>query len=141
VPRSESYNTKAHREIQNYLEQNWASTVSAADILQYLKENGTPVNATTVYRYLEKLCSEHAIIKYVASKGQKSVYQLSRQDHRCSEHLHLKCTKCGKILHLDCGFMDEFKDHLKGYHDFQLQYEGNILYGVCSGCSGVKVDK
>ncbi|MCI2106678.1 MAG: transcriptional repressor [Intestinimonas sp.] len=134
MPRSESYHTKARQEILNYLK-GCRGTVSAADIIQQLKENGISVNPTTVYRYLDKLCSDHAAMKYVANKGGKAVYQLTGQDQHCLEHLHLRCIKCGRIIHLDCGFMEEFKGHLQEHHDFRLQCEGSVLYGVCSGCS------
>lgn len=134
MTKNENYHTKARQEILNYLRSCWASPVSASDILQHLKEIGTPVNPTTVYRYLNKLCSDHVLIKYVASKGQKAVYQLAEQNQNCSEHLHLKCSRCGKIIHLDNGFMEEFRRHLQTHHDFQLQCEGSMLYGVCQSC-------
>jgi len=134
MPRSENYSTKARQEIMGYLKKKWSSTVSASDILQYLTETGVSVNPTTVYRYLDKLCSDHTLIKYVANKGEKAVYQLS-ENQQCADHLHLTCTKCGRIIHLDCGFMDEFKNHLQGHHNFQLQCEGGMLYGVCNSCA------
>ncbi len=138
MPRSESYNTKARGEIMKYLESCRANTVSAADILQYLQENGMSVNPTTVYRYLDKLCSDHVLIKYVASKGEKAVYQFIGQGQCCTEHLHLKCIKCGSIIHLDCGFMEEFKEHLQIQHGFQLRCEGSMLYGICSKCAAAE---
>jgi len=140
MPRSESYSTKARHEIMTFLKRNWSSTVSASDVLRFLTENGTPVNSTTVYRYLDKLCSDRIIIKYVANKGEKAVYQLSEDQH-CADHLHLTCVKCGRIIHLDCGFMDEFKDHLQGHHNFQLQCKGSMLYGVCNSCASADKNK
>lgn len=140
MPRSKSYSTKARQEIMDFLKRNWSNTASVADILQYLTEKGMPVNPTTVYRYLDKLCSDHTIIKYTANTGEKAVYQLSENQH-CADHLHLTCTKCGRIIHLDCGFMDEFKDHLQEHHNFQLQCEGGMLYGVCNSCASADKNK
>lgn len=133
MPRNESYNTKAKLEILAYLNK-CSNTVSVADILKHLKENGILVNQTTVYRCLDKLCSDHTIIKYVSSKGKKAVYQLSEKSGQCAEHLHLKCIYCGKIIHLDCSCMDNFKSHLQNCHDFMLQCEGAMLYGICTNC-------
>lgn len=140
MPRSESYSTKARQEIMSCLKKNWSATVSVSDILQYLTERGVPVNQSTVYRYLDKLCSDHAVIKYISDKSQKAVYQLAEDQH-CEDHLHLKCVKCGRIIHLDCGFMDEFKGHLKEHHNFELQCEGSMLYGVCGNCSSADKNK
>lgn len=135
MPRSEGYNTKARQDILDYFKSCKEHTLSAADILKHLQDLGNPVNPTTVYRYLDKLCSDHTIIKYTAVKGEKAVYQLSSQEQHCSEHLHLKCVKCGKVIHLNCGFMDEVKAHLQGYHNFQLQCEGYMLFGLCNTCA------
>lgn len=134
MARSESYSTRARTEILNYLKQNRSGTVSVRDILQYLQNQGLSVNRTTVYRYLDKLWSDHIILKYADSSCEKAVYQFAGEDGHCAEHLHLKCRKCGKLIHLDCGFMDEFRNHIQQHHSFELQCDGNILYGICDQC-------
>ena len=91
------YTTKTRQIILEYLKRQQAVTVSVSDIEEYLKDEGIRINTTTVYRYLDKLCTEH---------------------------LHLKCIKCGKIVHLDCDFMDELREHLYQDHGFRLQCSG-----------------
>ena len=54
--------------------------------------------------------------------------------HHCEEHLHLQCVKCGKIIHLECEFMDEISEHILKDHGFELQCKNSILYGMCSAC-------
>ena len=127
----EPYRTKARTEMMRYLEENRLRTVSAEDILQDLQKSGLRISATTVYRNLEKLCQEHIVMKFVAEKGEKAVYQLEHAEKQCKEHLHLKCLKCGTVIHMDCGFMEEVESHLKEGHGFTLQCEGSVLYGVC----------
>ena len=51
-------------------------------------------------------------------------------------HLHLKCVKCGKIIHLECHFMEEISHHIEESHGFTLQCKNSILYGVCKECKG-----
>ena len=109
-------------------------TVTAADIDQYLKRNGDAVNITTIYRYLDKLATDGTVMKYVAEAGGKAVYQYVELGQHCEEHLHLKCVKCGCIIHLDCGFMDEIAEHIQKDHGFQLQCKNSILYGICKDC-------
>ncbi|KAB0578858.1 Fur family ferric uptake transcriptional regulator [Fusobacterium naviforme] len=135
MPRSASYSTKARQGIMRCLEESSASTISVSDILGYLSERGLSVSPTTVYRYLDKLCLERRVIKYVAKKGEKAVYQLEREGQHCAEHLHLKCVHCGRVIHMDCGFMDEVEEHLKSGHGFRLQCEGSVLYGLCKDCA------
>ena len=68
-------------------------------------------------------------------KGERAVYQYADEAHHCHEHIHLKCTRCGEIFHMDCHFMDEVRQHLQAEHGFTLQCEGSILYGVCRRCA------
>ena len=88
-----------------------------------------------MYRYLDKLAGEQRIMKYVADKGEKAVFQYVDEGRHCREHLHLKCVQCGRIYHLDCHFMDEVRAHLMAEHGFTLQCEGSVLYGLCRRCA------
>jgi DNA-binding transcriptional regulator YhcF (GntR family) len=81
------------------------------------------------------LVGEQRIMKYVADKGEKAVFQYVDEGRHCREHLHLKCVQCGRIYHLDCHFMDEVRAHLMAEHGFTLQCEGSVLYGLCRRCA------
>lgn len=129
------YTTKARTIILDFIKNNSSSTVSVADISNHLKKMGCNTNTTTIYRYLEKLCEEKIIIKYPDKSGEKSIYQLEDENEGCDEHLHLKCVSCGKLIHMDCGFVDELSEHIKKNHDFNVIYKGNILYGLCEQCA------
>ncbi len=129
-----TYNTKARRYILEFLEQNSEVTVSAADILKYLETKGENINQATVYRYLGKLTDEKKVIKFSEGVSGKAVYQFVKQSD-CDGHLHIKCVKCGKLIHLNCGFMDELKTHIEEKHEFSLKCTGSILYGICNECN------
>lgn len=128
------YATASRKRILDFLKKNSDRTVTVADIDGYLKECDSEVNITTIYRYLDKLAGEGTVIKYVAEKGGKAVYQYVEQGHRCDEHLHIKCVKCGCIVHLECDFMDEIAEHILRDHGFALQCKNSILYGTCEKC-------
>ena len=91
------YTTKTRQIILEYLKRQQAVTVSVADIEKYLKDEGIKVNTTTVYRCLDKLCAEHIVIKYPDLNSDKAVFQFAGEEKKCTEHLHLKCIKCGKV--------------------------------------------
>lgn len=129
------YNTKSRKLILDYLESKIDTTVSVADIIEHLKMMGESINPTTVYRYLNKLTEEKKVLKFSEDEGNKAVYQMVRHTHSCHGHIHIQCTKCGKLLHLDCDFMDDFISHLKKEHNFSLKCESSLLYGICSECS------
>ena len=121
--------------ILDYLINNCQHAVSASNILEHLEAQGASPNPTTVYRYLDKLAGEQRIMKYVADKGERAVFQYVDEGRHCREHLHLKCVQCGRIYHLDCHFMDEVRAHLMAEHGFTLQCEGSVLYGLCRHCA------
>lgn len=129
-----SYVTASRRKILDFLKESDERSVTAADVDAYLKAQNSEVNITTVYRYLDKLAKEGTIMKYVAEKGGQSAYQYVNPARRCSEHLHLKCLKCGRIIHLDCQFMKEISNHMSKDHGFSLHCENSILYGICREC-------
>lgn len=138
MARSGGYNTKTRQLILTYLQDNRRHAVSAAEILIWLEQQALPTSPTTVYRYLEKLAAEGRVMKYVADKGEKAVFQYVDDGAHCHEHLHLKCVQCGQIYHLDCGFMDEIRDHLMASHGFALTCSGSMLHGVCAKCNAMK---
>ena len=132
------YATISRKKILEFLKKNSDRTVAVADIDHYLKAQDCEVNITTIYRYLDKLAKDGTVIKYVDEKGNPAVYQYVELGHHCEEHLHLQCVKCGKIIHLECEFMDEISEHILKDHGFELQCKNSILYGMCSACQESK---
>jgi len=131
----QNYNTKARKMILEFLENNSETTVCVTEIMDYLTTKGLTVNLTTVYRYLNKLTAEQKVIKLSGEDGQKAVYQLIHHQKTCDEHIHTQCIKCGKLIHLECDFMNELKTHLREGHGFELKCKGSILYGLCKDCA------
>lgn len=129
-----SYTTVSRKKILDFLKSSSEKTVTAADVDSYLKSKNSEVNITTIYRYLDKLSKEGTVIKYVAEKGSQTAYQYVEPGRKCEEHLHLKCVRCGKIIHLDCHFMQEISSHILDSHGFTLQCKNSMLYGICRDC-------
>ncbi len=130
----EGYRTKSKSEILNYLERNSDKRVSVADIMSYMEENHIDINRATVYRNLEKLTLAGDILKYKTSDKEMTVYQCIKNRDGCNSHLHLQCERCGRIIHLECGFMHLISDHLLADHGFELKCSGSVLLGTCSRC-------
>ena len=119
-----TYTTVARTELLELLRDRADRTVTAAELAEALA-----VNKTTVYRNLDRLAEEGAVMCY----GDRT-YQYVGEKADCHGHLHLKCARCGRVYHLDCGFMDEIRRHIAHSHAFTLQCEGSVLYGVCENC-------
>ena len=132
--RQRTYSTTSRKKILQYLEEQKDKTVSVNDILQYLIIEGCDTNITTIYRYLDKLVIEGIVLKYVAQKGEKATYQFVNGSPECHAHLHMKCRICGRVIHLNCKFMDELSEHMLQNHGFFLECKDSILSGVCEEC-------
>ena len=85
MARSDGYNTKTRQLILDYLIRNRQHAVSASNILEHLEAEGASPNPTTVYRYLDKLAGEQRVMKYVADKGEKAVFQYVDEGRHCRE--------------------------------------------------------
>ncbi len=130
-----SYNTLSRSAIDGIFVGNKDKSYSVIEIVSILHEIGIDVNKTTVYRYVTKLCENNVLIKFVAEKGEKTLYKYNDKNLGCDNHLHLKCSVCGKIEHLGCNDMDEFKTHILKEHGFYLNCASSVLYGTCKKCS------
>ena len=128
------YKTSGRQHIMEYLIEHKDRGVSALDIYSYLEEKGSRVNITTIYRNLDKLVKDGDVMKYASEQGEKCTYQYTERKTECHNHLHLKCTVCGGVIHLDCGFMKEFGRHIEEHHKFVIQCQNSMIYGVCEHC-------
>ena len=128
------YQTNNRMKIMGILKDNRNRTLTVEEIGKCMTAQGCSVNRTTIYRYLEKLEQDGTLMKYVAEKGKKTSYQLMEPGGNCEGHLHLQCSECGKVLHMDCEFMKELQEHIVGIHHFEIEYRNSILYGICEQC-------
>lgn len=129
-----NYKTEMRNAALKFLAENIDKSLTAKEILGYLTSIGINANITSVYRYLDNLCKSGRVKKFVSEKGQLATFQYFGENC-CGEHLHLKCTDCGQIIHLDCKFMDEISEHFFIKHGFKLDCENTVIYGKCDKCA------
>lgn len=134
------YNTRQRELILECLMNSGGRHITAEDILEYLKEKDTPVGKSTVYRYLEALTEQGVIRKYTIEDGIGACYQYVGNPGGCQEHYHLKCSRCGRVFHVSCEFMDGINSHILKAHDFRVDSGKTVFYGVCGAC-GKKEEK
>ena len=128
------YRTRLKSELLSLLKEHKAQAMSAKDIYECLQKRGQSANLATVYRQLDRLVEEKALVKSIPEHG-KSAHYLWSEAGACYEHLHMQCMHCGRILHLDCHDADSFARHLEDEHGFVLCVQKTVLYGVCADCA------
>ena len=110
--------------------------ITAGDVCEYFKKQGTPIGQSTVYRQLEALVDEGLLQKYVISQGTPACFEFVGEDvHEEGEPcFHCKCEKCGKLIHLHCDELDGLQSHIRGEHGFEINSMRTVFYGLCEDC-------
>lgn len=129
-----AYKTVTKQLVIDFLKSKAETTVSVEEIKNYLSENENNANITTIYRILDKLYENNLLMRFSDEKKKRYTYKYVSNESMCREHIHLKCSNCGKIVHLDCEHSDEFIRHIYNEHGFLLRCDNAILYGLCKNC-------
>lgn len=129
-----SYNTKQGGLILSLLQKKTGRHFTADEIISELAKDGQPVGKATVYRHLDKLIRQGAVRKYFAEEGQSACFEFIDKNGNCESHYHLKCSGCGRLIHVECGYLDELAQHVLEHHGFVISPEKTVLYGLCDKC-------
>lgn len=130
-----NYNTKQKSAIMQCVKSVKDKHFTVDSLCETMAENGETVGRTTVYRYLEALAKDGILRKYAAAQGESVCYQYVGEQNECNEHFHLKCEKCGCLIHMECDEMHHLAKHIKSHHGFSLDPFKTVIYGVCEVCS------
>ncbi|MBQ8260812.1 MAG: transcriptional repressor [Lachnospiraceae bacterium] len=137
MSKKNSYTTKGRTEILSILEENKDRGITVQEIRDLMEQEECLVNPTTVYRYLDKLCADGTVVKHIAAKGKKAMFQLAGTKQTCHTHLHIQCKQCGRVAHLECSFMKEIENHFLKHHGYTLDCSDSIIHGLCEQCRSV----
>lgn len=91
------------------------------------------ISLSSIYRNVNKLVDQGYIRRFVKDGSRKFRYQYVG-DADCNAHLHFKCVKCGKIIHMDHDTMEEILGSAMKNNDFRIDIGKTILYGSCRSC-------
>ena len=133
MDRKTSYNTKQKQIIYRFFEENREKQFSAKEIFESLKDDAE-IGESTVYRLIKTLTDDGAIRRFNGKNTKSIVYQFAGKNEHCHEHLHLKCSDCGELIHLDCELSKEFEEHMGKHHGFLIDPIKTIFYGTCMEC-------
>ncbi len=128
------YKTKQRQAILDFLIENKDKHVTAASISDHLERDGARVGTTTIYRHLDKLLEQGLVRKYTVDGTTSACFQYADQNEQCKNHFHLKCEKCGKLIHLNCSHTAQLCSHIFDEHGFEINNYRTVFYGICKGC-------
>ena len=130
------YNTQQREKIMDFLISKAGEHVTASDVCNYLVENNSNVGTTTVYRHLDRLVKEGLVKKYTIDSTSAACFEYIEEFGDCLRKgcTHLKCTNCGKLIHLHCDNMRTIEKHIYEEHGFKVDMSRTVFYGLCEEC-------
>lgn len=129
---STGYNTESKKQLLDFFIKNANRQFTPSEIIYELGKTGAIVGTSTIYRQIKKLCDTGILKKYSEDGTYK--YQYTGKSNECDNHMHLKCTNCEKIFHIECC-TNELVLQIYKSHGFKVDSGSTILYGTCSACT------
>ncbi len=138
--RKAEYRTGNKTIVSEFFQNNAEHHYTVETVFEDLKRSGFNIPKSTLYRIIGNLCRSGILKRYESDSEDCFVYQYANFGTTCDDHFHLKCTKCGKLIHLECDKMNEIKDHIMEEHGFMIGGSG-IINGICGKCLSDKNEK
>ena len=128
------YKTKARGAIMEYLKSHSDQRFTAGDIYKQLNQNESGIDRATVYRNLDRLWEEGALVRFREPDSNATLYQYFGEKDTCNRHMHAQCSECGKIFHLENEFVEEFTDHMQSVYGIDIDPSKTMIVGKCGEC-------
>lgn len=128
------YNTGQRRRLLAFFESHRDERLSAEQIAEMISSEGGEISLSAIYRNIERLEQEGLLRRDASSDGRKAVFQY--MGGSCADHLHLQCTGCGDVIHLDDDATDAMRRAVSSCGEFSIDERKTVLYGRCKKCSG-----
>ena len=130
------YRTRQREELLGYLQTMPGEHFTAAELCAHLRERGSSIGQTTVYRQLERMVDEGLLNKYTIDAGSPACFAFIDREKSCGEHcFHCRCERCGRLIHMHCEELEEIQKHLREHHGFYLNPLRTVFYGLCGECA------
>ena len=128
-----AYNTNHKKKILDFLIANEAHHFTIEEIIEALNTGDSVPGKSTVYRQISALMREGIVRRFESPDTDSFVYQYAAGVD-CDHHFHLKCVRCGKLIHMECKQLNDVRDHILREHGFLIG-GSSIIYGICADCS------
>lgn len=124
------YNTHQRKALIDFLQSNGEKAFTIEEIVSQM--SGDEISQSTAYRLMTKLVEDGLVHRSVKGNSRSFVYQYI-SDKKCEGHLHMKCTGCGKVYHLDHSITAHIQNDIQSNTNFEIDSH-TVLLGKCNEC-------
>jgi len=96
----------------------------------FMKNKNYSISRATLYNTIELLLDCNMVIKHQFGKNMAQF----EKAHKCKQHDHLICTKCGKVIEFCDPRIQEIQDSVGKLMNFEIAYHYMYFYGICAEC-------
>ena len=101
--------------------------------IESLEEAVRGISKSAIYRNINQMVEDGAVRRFQKEGSRKFLYQYMG-DPACSNHLHLTCSDCGVVYHMDTPSSVVVSNTLTTLANFNLDTSKTMLFGHCSSC-------
>lgn len=101
---------------------------TADEIYNVIVNEHPNISRGTVYRNLKQLSESGEIRKMEIPGG------ADRFDHRCHDHYHARCLKCGQVFDVEMEYIKDLEKKIKDTHGFEFSGHDIMFKGICPEC-------
>lgn len=130
------YQTEQKRILLAYMKAHSEEAFTIEELCGKLKKEKGEASVpgkSTVYRIMPGLVEAGLVKRFVKGNSRKFLYQMVCGEH-CDSHLHMKCSVCGKLYHMEDEESEELLQQVMRKHHFQIDEGQTVLFGQCEGC-------
>lgn len=132
-----TYQTHQKTDLIDFLRKHADKAFTIDDIAHGMKADPDFANApgrSTIYRLIPRLVEDGTVRCFAKGGGSKATYQIIGGQH-CHHHMHMKCTGCGRLIHMSDSQSDKLLDHIRASSNFSVDLSQTLLFGLCNGCT------
>ena len=130
------YQTEQKKVLLDYLSQHSDQAFSIDELAVGMKADtalSSVPGKSTLYRLISQLVEEGRVKRFTKGHSRHFLYQMVSCPH-CTEHLHLRCTICGKLYHMEDQESAQIVREILERHHFAVDGADAILPGCCEEC-------
>ena len=126
------YQTAQKKLLLSFLREHSQEAFTIGELAEALAGAEHAPGRSTLYRLMPELVEEGSVKRFAKDGSRQFLYQMIGE--HCHSHLHLKCSVCGRILHMSPEESQNLIRLIDRNHSFSVDTGSTVLFGCCEDC-------